>query len=99
MLDFIHAFSYHQCYVSLADWCLLVIMGRISTVACLGECERPEWLALYHQTVGKVGRNSFATLPIHNLGARRGRPVNYIPPVFYPRKDPLPILQESGLPL
>jgi hypothetical protein len=50
MLDFIHVFTYHQFYVSLADWCVLVIVGGISTVVGLGESVRPEWLAHYHQT-------------------------------------------------
>jgi hypothetical protein len=40
MLDFIHVFTYHQFYVSLADWCVLVIVGGISTVAGLGMCAR-----------------------------------------------------------
>jgi hypothetical protein len=42
MHDFIHVFTYYQFYVSLADWYVLVIVGCISTVAGLGECERPE---------------------------------------------------------
>jgi len=53
MLDFIHVFIYHQFYVGLTDWCVLVIVGGISILAGLGECVRPEWLAHYHQTIGK----------------------------------------------
>jgi hypothetical protein len=56
MLDFIHVFTYHQFCVSLTDWCVLLIVGGISTVAGLGKCERPEWLAHYHQTIGKSAK-------------------------------------------
>jgi hypothetical protein len=68
-----HIFAYHQCYVGLADCCVLVIVGGTLTVAGLTVFVRSVWLAQYNHTVGKVRTNSFATLPIHNLGTRRGR--------------------------